>query len=408
MSNTVIEYVGISADHLTPDQKAKIDAIISSQPAGDLLSVRVYKNIDATSEEDLPSGLQLIFKPSAKVDPTLIGEGLFQVFAVSTVNSDKQLTDDYFMSKSSAVHKSVQQFPAEAVRADMRSIKNNVETKAWAPELGGPGAFAGVYSKARDGDFRQKDYFIAARSTVPLLVKDLKERLSAPPREAGGEVTYNDLLNKEEWRKLMRYNQEAANRNVKRAISNVAEACQVSIAREDDLASHLADPNHAHPEMAIPDWSQTTHSIQAGVYKNTPVAVVSYGIVPAEECLLMKDQLFFVVANPYDGVAAFKLTDHNKVQAAIGLPADAGRRLAYEKVPRNEQAYKGRMTGVGWQINKTKEVSSSINPELHPEAHNTIDAKFKQSMQHLGWNSEDHVERLVPLPLKLYNNELKR
>jgi hypothetical protein len=403
--------MGFPASRLTADQVSKINAVVASQqPADDLIAVRIFPNLDTTSEEENPSGMQLVFKPEAKVDATLIGDNLFQVVAVSRIHSDKPLKDEYFMKHSDALAGAVDQFPSKPISADIRSLKTNEEKAVWAPELGGPGSFVGVYSKAKDGDHRNKDFFIVARGTVPLLVKDLKQRIGASAASGGGAggVTFRDLLYNEEWRKLMQYNQQAARRNVFRTIANAAEACQVSVERVDDVAAHLADPNHAPPEMADPEWEQSTHSIRAGVYNNKPVALVSYGIVPSEDCLLLKDQLFFVVANPYDGVAMFKLSEHSSVQAALGLPADTGRRLPYDKVPRNEQAYKGRMEGVSWDVNKQTTVASSIHVDLHPLAHNAIDAQFKQSFAQMGWNATDHIEKLVPLPLKIYNYEMKR
>ena len=401
-----VECMGFPASRLTADQVSKINAVVESQqqPADDLIAVRVFSNLDTTSEEENPSGMQLVFKPEAKVDPTLISENLYQVLAVSRIHTNEALKDEYFMKHSDALAGAVDQFPSKPLRADIRSLKTNVEKEAWAPELGGPGSFVGVYSKAKDGDHRNKDFFIVARGTVPLLVKDLKQRIGA----IAGGVTYRDLLYKDDWRAIMQYNEQAARRNVFRTIANAAEACQVSIERVDDAAAHLADANHAPPEMADPEWEQATNSIRAGVYKNKPVALVSYGIVPSEDCLLLKDQLFFVVANPYDGVTAFKLSEHSKVQSALGLPADTGRRLSHDKVPRNEQAYKGRMDGVSWDVNKQTTVASLIHVDVHPEAHNAIDSQFKQSMAQMGWNATDHAEKLVPLPLKIYNYEMKR
>lgn len=396
-SKVPIECVGFKP---TSKQLEKVNAIIESQTPGDLLAVRLFPNLDVTNEEEMPSGMQLVFSTAAKVDPTLISSSLFQTFAVSKVHSSEPLKDEYFANKS--LKEAVDQFPAQPLQADCRSLKTNVEKQAWAPELGGPGSFVGVYSKAKDGDFRNKDYYIAARGTVPLLVKDLKQRIASQPEG----VTFRNLTTKDDWRNLMQYSQQAARRNVFRTIANAAEACALRIVPVDDNAAFLADPNHAPPEMAVPDWEQSTYSIRPGVYKNKPAVFVNYGVVPSEDCLLLKDKLFFVVANPYDGVAAFKVTDHNKIQAANGLPSDTGRKMAYEEVPRNEQAYKGRMQGVAWDTPNSGE--SSIHADLHPESHQTIGTEFKQAMQQMGWNATEHVEKLVPLPLKIYNPELKR
>ncbi|MBX9637677.1 MAG: hypothetical protein K2Q45_09030 [Nitrosomonas sp.] len=395
-----VECIGFPASRLTADQVSKINAVVESQPIDALIAVRVFSNLDTTNDEENPSGMQLIFKPEAKVDATLIGDNLFQVFAVARIYSNKPLKDEDFTKRTKDLAEAVDQFPAKPLNAGIRSLKTNTENDTWAPELGGPGSFVGVYSKAKDGDHRNKEFFIAARGTVPLLVKDLKQRIGS----AAGGVTFRELLFDEDWRKIMQYNQQAARRNVFRTIANAAEACEVTIRREPDMYSKLMDPNHAHPEMAMPDWEQETHTIRSGVYNNKPVALVSYGIVPSEDCLLLKDQLFFVVANPYDGVAAFKLSEHENIQSALGLPADTGRRLPAEQVPRKEQDYKGRMEGVSWDTPKGS-IASAIHVDVHPLAFNTIDADFKNTMQSMGWDASNHIDRLVPLALKIYFNK---
>jgi hypothetical protein len=335
--------VGFPASQLTNDQRAKVQAVIDAVPNdGDLIAVRLFPNLDTRNEEDLPSGMQLVMKVDAKVDPTLISDNMFQVMAVSKVYPDKGQDKDAYYEQPERV---------AALQASVPQFAPHL------PELGGPEGLVGVYSKLRE-NHRDKDYYIVARGTVPTLVQDLKKRISetlvSPP-------SFRDLLYKDEWRRAVQHVAQSARRNVFRNIASAAEALEVNVERIDDLAVPPIDPNYAPAEMAAPEWEQTTHSMEIGS-ADSGTAILSYGIVPAQDCLQLKDGQFFVVGAEH--ISVYKLSQHERITAAMGVPASA------------DTAATG--------------------------------ADFKIGMQHVGWNAVDHVSVLVPLAVKTYDDKLKR
>jgi len=372
-----MEFVGFKP---TPDQIEKVQAFIDSQPEGALLGVRLFPNLDTTrSDVELPSGMQAIFSPSAKVDHTVIADNIFQVMAVTPCTEPRQVG-----GANLSVQGAVDQYPAMQVSGQIRRSKNNKETEVWAPELGGPGSFAGIYSKLHD-DHRTKSYFIAARSTVAQYAKDYKESIGQAIAASGDNLTYRDLLFNSDLRQQLEYGKEAARRNVFRAMANVAEAVGVDIERTDDLASKLMDPNHAHPEMAAPDWIQSTYSIKSSVFNGKPAVLISYGVVPADECMTLKDGKFFVVANPYDGVAMFDISQHKDV--AHGLPADTGR------------APEG--SGYAAPISSALSWDGEITPTLNNKP---MTKEFKTGMRKLGWDAAEHeMQKLIPVATKIWS-----
>jgi hypothetical protein len=345
--SSLIECVGFPASRLTDDQRAKVHAVIDAVPVGDLIAVRLFPNLDTRSEEDLPSGMQLVMKASAKVDPTLISDNMFQVMAVSKVYPDKtrgQDKDTYYEhpERVAALQQSVQQFSPHV------------------PELGGPEGLVGVYSRLRE-NHRDKDHYIVARGTVPILVQNLKKKIGDAPTTP----TYRDLLHKEEWHRAVQNTAQAARRNVFRNIASAAEALEVNVDRIDDLAVLPTDPNYALAEMAVPEWEQATHSIDIGGGVHV---VLSYGVVPAQDCLQLKDGQFFVVGAEH--ISVYKLSQHERISSAMGVPA------------------------------------AEAAVELATVTTNAAD--FRAGMQHVGWNAVDHVSVLVPLAVKTYDTTLKR
>jgi hypothetical protein len=392
----LVECIGFDKSKLTPEQKAKLTAFIESQPAGDLLALKVYSNLDTTSEDDVPSGMVAVFRPDALVDPTLISDNMFQVMAISKVfPGESGIKDGYFEGKEQALKLAVDQFAPMPASAKIHHKVTNREVEVWAPEMGGPGSFVGVYSKLHE-DHRTKDYFIAARATVPLMVQELKQDIIAE------QPRYIDLVASDEWNRKVRYGVHVSRRNVFRAIANAAEACSVSVDRMTDISACLKDANHAQPEMAVPQWVQTTHGISTAVHDGKPAVLITYGVVPASECLLLKQNHFFVAASAYDGLVQFNLSNHKDIEEAGGIPADTGRKVAPEKLSEAESAFVGRSQGVVWDGKNARHV------DLHVDAFKPVGPEFKGAMQNMGWNPVEHVQKLVPVALKLYNPALKR
>lgn len=395
----VIEYVGLSPASLSAEARQKLETFVeSANRSGGLLGVRVFPNFDAVGE-DLPSGVVAIYSPSAKVDASLLSDDLFQIMAVAKVvhppteethGEAAKDVDRYFASKLSAIQGAVSQTPSkdEVFRASICKPISNKELKPWAPQLGGRGAFAGVYSCIRDGDSRQKDYFLVTRATLPEYVNDLKRDLAIK------QPTYGDLI----YGDRVSFGKTVASRNVYRILSNLGEACQVDILRMNDPLANLPNPDCAPCEMAVPEWEHMSHSIASVEYKGKPAVAVSYGVVPSYECLA--DEHFFVVANPYDGISRFPLTKHEDVKAAIGLPMDTGRKMAPSQLVGATVAAE-RLKGVTWENMKTAPQGGGFHEDLHQDAFRPLDKQFKMAMREMGWDPEHHVDRLVPIAIKI-------
>jgi hypothetical protein len=418
MLHPLVELVGFPASHkgLTADQVCKVNAFIEGHDASaGLLAVKVYPNLDTTSEEDIPSGMSAYYDPSGKVDMSSIGDSLFQLVAVSRILTPVKgetytLKDEYFADKLAALQSAVDQFPAAPANGSEQMLhpKTLREMQQWAPELGGPGSFVGIYSRMRDGDHRVKDYYIAARGTVPLVVQDLKKSIGARWASSSSSVpTYRDLLISTSPSSIgarVAHGAEASRRNIARVLSNVAEACGVAITRADDIDAKLPHVDCAPPEKALPDWEQATHSIRSAAFNGRAAVMICYGVVPAETCLTLKDRQFFVVGNAYDGIALFNLSKHEAVLAAGAVPSDTGRSGTGLPAISAEIAAI-RSEAVAWD-GKT----ANLNADLHPQAFKSvIGAEFKAGFKQFGWNAEEHpVERMIPVIAKIYNPELRR
>lgn len=385
----VIEYVGLAPSSLSDESKKRLEAFVEAANRDNkLLGVRVFPNFDVVGEE-LPSGVVAIYSPDARVDATLLSDDLFQVMAVTKILPPSTAEPDaYFANKLTAIQGAVDQTPPQdqTVREAIRKPISNKERQPWAPQLGGRGAFAGIYSCVQDGDTRNKDYFLVARATIPDYVNDFKREVAVK------QPTYRDLIYGDQ----VHFGKNVARRNVYRILSNLAEACEVGIVRMDDLLAKLPNPDCAPCEMAVPDWEHMSHSITNVEYNGKPAVAVSYGVVPANECLA--DEHFFVVANPYDGISRFPLSNHEDIKAAIGLPMDTGRKVAPTQLM-GAQVPPERMKGVTWEKSTAKQ--QQHHPDLHQDAFRPLGKEFKLAMRDMGWNPEHHVDRLVPIAIKI-------
>ncbi len=407
----IVECVGFDKKNLTPDQVSKLTAFVEAQPKGDLLALKVYSNLDTTSDEEIPSGMIAVFAPSAIADPTSIPDNLFQVMAVSKIiptEGSPKMTDEYFESKLNDIAGAVDQFSPTPLSLKNRHDVTGKELAEWAPEMSAPGSFVKVCYSLHD-DHRTKDYYIAARGALPLVVQELKKKIATE------KPTYMELVAGSAWGRQMQYAAYASKRNVFRMIANAAEACGVEVVRMDDNAK-LASPNHAPPEMAVPEWEQRTHTIAAITHENKPAVQITYGVVPASDCLLLEKNQFFVVSSPYDGIAVFDVKDHAKILAAGGIPADTGRKVSAEKLmaslafsssssSSSNQKDLERGAGVTWD-KKSKPDEKHI--DLHADAFKPVGAEFKESMKTAGWNAENHVRMLVRVAAKIHNPQLRR
>ena len=375
---------------LSKPQEEKLNTLVKSCP--DILGIRYFSNLNTASDEDVPSGIAMYFPFDSQVDSTLISDNMFQVFAVSSVLAPPYgiaLSDDHFSGKLSSINEAVQQYPKLPASSEVRNPVDNKDCKPWNSELGGPGSFVGVYFQLRD-DHRTKDYYYVAQGTVPLVVRDLKQRINekAP--------TFRDLLYGPEWKGVVDHAGYMAQRNVQKNLSLVAEAYQTSIARVDDIGAALVDekgkpvPHMAKPERAVPNWQQNTYSIRTALFKGKQCVAIYNGIVPKEECT--RDRLF-VVANAYDGIYSFPLS--KCLVQVPAVPADTGKADTTNATRKNTK-------------NPSIIACEGTNNLSHDDFSNPLTKPVKESIKAVGWNPENHVGLLVPLAIKMYNPELKR
>jgi len=376
-------------------QQASVAAYVKEAGAA-LWELRLFPNLDTTASADagdLPTGMLAVMDPAARVNVSLISDQLFEGLAGVRVATGG-LKEKALIKAAPALQEAAFQAPKQAFAGDVRSAKNNKDTRQWAPQLGGPGSFVGVYSQLQD-DHRTKHFWIMARSTVPGYVRDLKQAMVKAPVAP----TYRDLVQADEWKRRLSFGADGANRNLGRLLANAAEAVGVEVPRRDEICAYLADANHLAPEVAVPDVMQHTHTIQSVGWRGKPAVALAYGVVPADECF---HERFYVVANPFDGIIAFPLVDYASVTSAMALPADTGRKTAPAALAVGAAHYEGRTAGVVWE-GKDKS-SGSVHPDLHRDAFHAahVDGAFRRGMKELGWRAEDREERLVPVALKLW------
>lgn len=388
--DALVKCIGFERTALTKEQRAKIGAFIESQPVDALLGVYLYPNLDCTRDDNVPSGMKAFFNVNAIADPTVLSDEMFQVMAANEIKHGAldrtKLTDEDFAIHIQDIQSAIQQFPEQRASGDMRTHKNK-ETRYWTAELGGPGSFAGIYSELQE-DHRSKKYYAVVRATVPELVRDWKDAI----HKAQPPPTYADLLRGEAWRDFTNYAQKTAHRNACRGLMCVAEACQTSIMRTTDIHAYLSDPNHAQPELAVPDTHQVTHSIAIESWNGHPAVAISHGVTS----VLGSQDRFLVVSNPYDGIYVFPLTN---VPTHDSAPCDTGRAVVASALPLTAEHYQGRTNGVAWEGDH-----QAMNPDLHPKAFKPVDTVFRAAMKSMGWNAEHHVGRLVPVSVKIWSD----
>ncbi len=409
-----MECIGFDASSLTSVQRDKLDAFVASQPEGDLLALRVYPNLDLTSDEHVGSGFMAIFRPDAPVDATILSHSLFQTLAVVEVpkrNGPEKLNDKFLESCALAVKGAVPQYApvGRTLRPELRIAKGNRERDVWEAELGGPGSFVGSFAQVDAGDHRNKSYYLAARGTAPLLVEDMRRRISAAVSGPGG-ATYRSLVRDSPLANHMHYVANAAERNVARVLANVAEAYTLEIPRSNDVGAAVMHPDWAPAEVALPTWVQRSHAIREITHNGQPAVALYYGVVPADDCVQAKDARHFVVGSPYDGITSFRLKNMGDVLAAKALPADTGRKVAPDQLG----SFVGWAPGVtgespGGRLPTTttgvESTSGRLNHDLHPDAFNPVPTS---SFRTMGWDATQHVERLLPVSIKIWSDALKR
>lgn len=401
-SMSVVECVGFPVENLTEDQKSKIEAQLECFQEGDVVAFKCFGNIDATSDEDVPSGTAALFSTDATVQPDAIPDSMFAVLCVSKIHERQDMpggyTDAYFMDpkKQEALSKVVPQYVASPARLSIRDPRDNSEFDYWDSELGGVGSQISIVSRLRRNN-RDKDYFLLAKGTAPVAVEEFKKQLRKK------KPTFGMIVSDPEWRSKIQYLHNVALRNVSVNMYAVAEALGVPIVNGDDCMAYRKNDHQAFRAMAKPEWVQQISSIRPTFWKGgKPVVAVYHDVVPQEDCQALMDGNFFVMGSPYDGVTVFSLTSNPEV---FGVPSTTGRTKATNKLSEMDaSSIKSRAKGMMWEDNDTY----TNHVDLHPEAFHPVGNKIKNVMKCAGWNPEHHIGVMVPLVTKLWNPEKKR
>ena len=386
MLHPLIKCVGVEAKKLTPEQVNKLNAWVKGHKDGDLLAMHVYPNVDTSAANGIPSGVIMHYRTEAAVDPGALSDALFERVSVAPIiRAAAPLTDEYFETRVNALNEAVPQVSDESINGKLRDTNTNADVGYWESDLGGSNSMIGIYSELGD-DLRTKTYHIVARGTVPAYVEDYKRAV------ASLKPTYGDLVTKDEWVKRTGYGINAAARNVHRNMAAVAQSLGLDIMRTDDHHAFTDDHIFDVSEMAIPEWTQLTHTIRASSMGTRPIVEVSHGVVPASQSM---DDKFYVIGSPYDGIYSFPITRMHDLMEAGGLPVDTGRYVDRSMVPEmDEKQYSTRSKGFIWEGN------DKINTDLHPFAFRAVD---KVAMKQMGWNPEHHEGRLIPVAVKIHS-----
>lgn len=404
MTDAKIHFMGcMSAAKLDESQRAKLNALVESCPS--LLALHVYPNLDTTSEENIPSGIAMYFPMNAKVDSTILSDSLFQTMCVSKVLASphgKELDDEHFVKSATAIGEAVDQFPKIPVTGDTRHPVTNQDKHQWSPELGGEGSFVGAYYQM--DTHREKAYYLVARGTVPLVVRDLKALV------AEDEPTFAELLNEKKFRDVMKNADYVAHRNVQRNLANVAEALQVSILRTDDIGGKLNDPHESYRERACPQCTLDAYTIRATTYNKDPAAVLYNGVVPSQDLHKLDDQKYFVVENPNDGIHVVRFSKRSELAA---VPIDTGRSNSVPKEnaavrPKKSSALKIKQSAINQGIVWENQKNLKQHPDLVAGVFQPLGKDMKLTLRSAGWDPEEPIGVLVCMAAKIYNPALKR
>jgi hypothetical protein len=356
------------------DKLARFKAVLGEA----LLGIETSPNLDVESEE--PSGLTLYVNPEAKVDVDIVSDSLGQVLAVAPILAgpyqEKELTDDFFSRQREVIQRSVPQF-SEAPATLFASSKDPRDVSPWTAELGGRGAFVGVYSQM-SSDHLSKEFYVVARGTAPEAVRDLKSKLAEKP------MTYRALAESTELAQV----EQLAYRNVTRNMASVAEACRCLLSRSEDVQSALVNLNMGAPELAAPKWSQQLYSMRLTRWEDKPAVALYCGVVPTSNAV--SSDLHYVVRSPIQGLYSFPITQEARSEA---IPADSGPLQA------EESSVRANIGGLVWEGKSAPRVAgAAVAQEL----------EIKTAMKSGGWNPEEHVGVLVQVTTKVYNDQIRR
>lgn len=367
---------------LSDNDMLKLEAIVENGPVKKMIG---YHNIDTSCEEDVPSGLLTIHDPESKVHVDNIPEKTFQYLVVCPIYpavKGQVFTDADFQISDAKLNEAVPQY-SSAPPSMYNRTGGICEKDAWNAELGEDGV-AGIFKSVG----RHAKYYVGVCAGVGLASQEFKESLK-------DGMTFEQLLDDPKFK----YTRFLAQRNAQRLAYNVARACKVRIAHTRDATSK----KESQPQIAVPDrgfqQAQSTITALKRGYDGTEAVGVFHDVRPVQEA----NDMCFVYAGPYDGIAMFNMNGN-----AVGhaLPASTGRSTIDPATPYDMDRNKG----VTWEEAPESLIAEGAHPDLHPDAFRPIDDTFLENMKKMGWKQQGtrNREYLVPVRIKISNPELKR
>lgn len=372
---------------LSESEMLKVEAMISNYENKQIYQVIGYPNIDTTDEEDVPSGMLVIHPIDAPVHPDSIPEKSFSYLVLCPVKADKELRDDDFQINEK-LDEAVPQYSENPPSMYNRNEKNQ-DIAEWQAELGEDG-FAGIFKKVKENG-RSADYYVGVCAGASKACTEFKDYLNSLDKDE--PMTFQQLLDDPKFS----YVKALAQRNAKRLAYNVARAFNVKIRHVRDISA-VGAPMRAEPAHGYQQAQSTIKVLDKG-FKSREAVGVYHNVRPTQEA----NDMCFVYAGPYDGIAMFNMNGNARGHA---LPATTGRQQ--QQLMGEATKYpESRNKGVTWT--KTKLLSDQ-HSDLHPDAFRPINDTFLEHMKSMGWRQTgtNNREYLVPVALKISNPELLR
>lgn len=365
---------------LNETEKLKIEALIANYDKKHLFKIQGYNNMDTTDEEDVPSGMLAIHPVNATVHPDSIPEKSFSFLVVCPINADRELKDDDF-TINGKIDEAVEQYSSVPPSLYNKNEKNQDITE-WKAELGEDG-FAGIFKKVKENG-RSADYYVAVCAGASKACTEFKDYMNS----LDDKMTFEQLLDDTKFS----YIKSLAQRNAQRLAYNVARAFNVKIVHVRDISA-VGAPMRAVTRQGYQQAQSTIKALDKGFNGQDAIGVF-HGVRPTAEA----NDMCFVYAGPYDGIAMFNMNGNARGHA---LPATTGRRSNTQKIEYSESRNKG----VTW----TK-TDNGFHPDLHPEAFRPINNQFLEDMKSMGWKQTgtNNREYLVPVAIKISNPDLLR
>ena len=367
----------------TEQEKNAIEAMKENYREGDIAGIYTYINMDATDEEESPSGMLTIFPESAVVNPDSIKEQMFQWTGITKILPNKTspsgYTDDDFVGKESAFDTALPQYTQHQGPSleNREKIGNRwTDRTAWAPELGEEGSLVGVYSATRDNG-RGNDYYLVVRAGANKACRQLKDHLLQ------NKMTFGELIRNQKFHDT----KNLAKRNAYRLLYNAANALGVKVAGLKDPTS--VPEGVAHPFRAEPEYMQRCSTIERMDHDGRDCVGIYSNVVPMEDVNSSYDGNVFIFAHPYEGIYMYPFNNKGRGKA---LPVDTGRTGNYSG---EDGPYNGFVNG-------------KDHPELREGTFYPVNHDFEDSLVAAGWDRRHRRKHLVPVVVKMSDPRKKR